>query len=108
VETPVLVGPNFTKSFILDVNWSIRGVGAILSQKSSHCLCQQGFVSSPTPFSSHGRKVLCSYWGIMYFRQYLHQTPFLLHIEHKPLVWLAINLNAYGRKGRWIVMLQDF
>jgi hypothetical protein len=33
VETPVLVRPDFNKPFILDVNWSIKGVGVILSQK---------------------------------------------------------------------------
>jgi hypothetical protein len=44
----------------------------------------------------------------MYFRQYLYQIPFLLCIDHKPLEWLAIVLDAYGRKGRWITMLQDF
>jgi hypothetical protein len=31
VETLVLVRPDFNKLFILDVDWSIRGVGAILS-----------------------------------------------------------------------------
>jgi hypothetical protein len=34
VEAPVLVRPDFNKPFILDVDWSIKGVGAILSQKS--------------------------------------------------------------------------
>jgi hypothetical protein len=31
VEAHVLVRPDFNKSFILDVDWTIRGVGAILS-----------------------------------------------------------------------------
>jgi hypothetical protein len=44
----------------------------------------------------------------MYFRQYFHQTLFLLCIDHKPLEWLAIVSNAYGKKGRSIAMLQDF
>jgi len=44
----------------------------------------------------------------MYFRQYFHQTPFLLRTDHKPLEWLAIVSDAYGRRGRWIAMLQDF
>jgi len=47
-------------------------------------------------------------WGIMYFKQYLYQTPFLLRIDHKPLEWLAIVLDAYGRRGCWIAMLKDF
>jgi hypothetical protein len=44
----------------------------------------------------------------MYFKQYLQQTPFLLCTYHKPLEWLAIVLDAYGRRGHWIAMLQDF
>ncbi len=41
-------------------------------------------------------------WGIMHFKQYLYHNHFILHIEHKPLEWLAILSNAYGRRGRWI------
>jgi len=33
VETPILVRPNFNKTFILDVEWSIKNVGIIMSQK---------------------------------------------------------------------------
>lgn len=47
-------------------------------------------------------------WGIMHLKQYFHQRPFLLQMDHKPLEWLANVLNAYGQRGRWIVMLQDF
>ncbi len=37
-------------------------------------------------------------WGIMHFKQYFHQRPFLLQTDHKPLEWLATVLNAYGAK----------
>jgi hypothetical protein len=33
-EAPILVRPNFNKPFILDVDWSIKGVGTIRSQKT--------------------------------------------------------------------------
>ncbi len=33
VDAPILVRPNFKKPFCLDVDWSTKGVGAILSQK---------------------------------------------------------------------------
>ncbi len=33
VFASIIIKPNFTKAFILDVDWSIRGVGAIPSQK---------------------------------------------------------------------------
>jgi len=33
MATPVLIRPDFKKPFCLDVDWSLKGVGAILSQK---------------------------------------------------------------------------
>jgi hypothetical protein len=33
VFTPILIKPDFTRAFILDVDWFTHGVGAILSQK---------------------------------------------------------------------------
>lgn len=32
---PILVRPDFTLPFILDVDWSLKGVGAVLSKKIS-------------------------------------------------------------------------
>jgi hypothetical protein len=32
VASPILTWPNFSQPFIFDINWSIRGVGAIVSQ----------------------------------------------------------------------------
>ncbi len=47
-------------------------------------------------------------WGVMHFKQYLHMKHFILHIDHKPLEWLATISDAHGRRGRWVGMLQDF
>jgi flavorubredoxin len=44
----------------------------------------------------------------MHFRQFLHQNHFTLMMNHKPLKWLVAVFNAYGWKGCWIDMLQDF
>jgi hypothetical protein len=33
---------------------------------------------------------------------------FVLRTDHKPLEWLATVLDAHGRRGRWVDMLQDF
>jgi hypothetical protein len=35
-------------------------------------------------------------------------TSFIVRIDHKPLKWLAIVSNPFGRRGKWISMLQDF
>jgi hypothetical protein len=36
VETLILVRPNFKKTFILDVEWSIKNVGIIMSQSQDN------------------------------------------------------------------------
>jgi hypothetical protein len=35
VDAPILIWPDFKKPFCFDVDWSPKGVGAILSQKES-------------------------------------------------------------------------
>ncbi len=35
-EAPILIRPDFKKAFCLDVNWSPKGVGAILSQREGN------------------------------------------------------------------------
>ncbi len=47
-------------------------------------------------------------WGIMHFWQYLYQTSFVVRTDHKPLKWLATVSDPFGRRGKWISMLQDF
>jgi hypothetical protein len=47
-------------------------------------------------------------WGIMHFWQYLYQASFVVKTNHKPLKWLVIVSDPFGRRGRWISMLQDF
>ncbi len=110
IEAPILVRPDFNKPFILDVDWSIKGVGAILSQKSGKHEQVIAYASkglSPVQRHFHHMEGECYafIWGIMHFRQYLHQTPFLLCTNHKPLEWLATVFYVYNRRGRWITML---
>jgi hypothetical protein len=110
VETHVLVRPDSNKPFVLDINWFMRGVGVILSQKTKRhdqvvAYADKGLSLVQRHFHPMEGECYALIWGIMYFRQYLHQTPFLLHTDHKPLEWLAIVLDAYGRKGHWIAML---
>jgi len=73
METHVLVKPNFHKPFILDVDWSIRGVRAILSQKYGR---QKQIIAYPNKglsliqcrFHSMEGECYAFIWGIMYFK----------------------------------------
>jgi hypothetical protein len=51
VHAPILIVPYFTKPFILDVDWSTKGVGAVLSQRTRRneqlSICEQKVLICP-------------------------------------------------------------
>jgi hypothetical protein len=113
VDAPILIHPDFKKPFCLDVDWSTKGVSAILSQKEGKlekvvAYASKSLTVAQRKFHPMEGECYALIWGIMHFRQYLHRNHFTLRIDHKPLEWLAMVSNAHGRRGRWIDMLQDF
>jgi hypothetical protein len=111
--TPILVRPNFKEPFCLDVNWSTKGVGAILSQKKGRferviAYASKALTVAQKKFHPMEGECYALIWGILHFRQYLHRTHFTLRTDHKPLEWLATVSDAHGRRGRWIDLLQDY
>ncbi len=112
-RAPILTRLDFKKEFCLDVDWSPRGVGAILSQKVSAlekvvAYASKGLSVAQRKFHPMEGECYALIWGIMHFRQYLYRSQFVVHTDHKPLEWLATVLDAHGRRGRWIDLLQDF
>ncbi len=113
VDAPILVRPNFKEPFCLDVDWSTKGVGAILSQREGRfekviAYANKALTAAQRKFHPMEGECYALIWGILHFRQYLHRTHFTLRTDHKPLEWLATVSDAHGRRGRWIDMLQDF
>jgi hypothetical protein len=113
VQAPVLVRPNFQEPFFLDVDWSTKGVGAVLSQKEGRfekviAYASKALTDVQRKFHPMEGECYALIWGILHFRQYLHRTHFTLRTDHKPLEWLATVSDAHGRRGRWIDLLQDF
>jgi len=90
ISTPILVRPNFTKVFILDVDWSTQGVGTILSQKETkneHVIAyaNKGLSLIHKKFHPMEGECYALGWGVMRFRQYLYHNHFTFRTNHKPL-----------------------
>jgi hypothetical protein len=110
VDAPILVRPNFKEPFCLDVDWSTKGVGAILSQREGRfekviAYANKALTAAQRKFHPMEGECYALIWGILHFRQYLHRTHFTLRTDHKPLEWLATVSDAHGRRGRWIDIL---
>ncbi len=107
ISIPILIKFDFTRAFILDVDWSTRGVGAILSKKERRneriiAYVNKGLSHVQKKFHPMEGECYALVWGIMHFRQYLFRNHFTLQTDHKPLEWLVIVLDAYGRQGWWV------
>jgi hypothetical protein len=90
ISSPILVKPNFTKAFILDVYWSTQGVGVIQSQKEAkneNVIAYANKGLSPIHKKFHPMEGECYAlgWGIMHFRQYSYHNHFTSKTDHKPL-----------------------
>jgi hypothetical protein len=77
IEAPILVRPDFERPFILDVNWSIKKVGSVLSQKQNKHECviayaSKGLTHSQRKFHPMEGECYALIWGIMDFQQYLY------------------------------------
>ncbi len=72
IKAPILVRPNFERSFIFDVDWSVKGVGSVLSHKQNKHECVIAYVSKgliPSQRKFHPMEGECYVliWGIMDF-----------------------------------------
>jgi hypothetical protein len=113
VNAPILTRPDFKRTFWLDVDWSPKGVGAILSQKDGKfervvAYASKSLTEAQRKFHPMEGECYALIWGVMHFWQYLHMKHFILRTDHKPLEWLATVSDAHGRRGRWVGLLQDF
>jgi urease accessory protein UreE len=109
----VVIRPEYKKQFCLDIDWSQKEVGAILSQKEGKlkkvvAYANKYLMVTHRKFHPMEGECYALIAGIMHLRQYLHRNHFIIRTDHKPLEWLATISNAHGRRGRWIDILQDF
>jgi hypothetical protein len=73
VAASVLICPDFRKPFCLDVDWSPKGVGAILSQKEGRlervvAYVSKGLTSAQRKFHPMEGECYALIWGVKHFR----------------------------------------
>ena len=104
-STPVLVFPDFDKPFLLEMDASKEGLGAVLSQKQSdgryHPVTFGSHSLNPSEKNYHSSKLefLALKWSVMeHFKEYLAYSPFVVRTDNNPLTYVLTmpNLDATG------------
>ena len=104
---PVLRPPHWDANFILQVDASNRGLGAILSQEDQdgeeHPIAHASRKLQPREekLSTTEKECLGIVWAVELFRYYLYDRTFRLQTNHNPLVWL----NQVRDKNRKLLAL---
>lgn len=116
-DPPVMAYPDLEKPFVLHVDASEEGLGAVLYQRQEGALRVIGYGSrtlTPTEknYKLHSGKLefLALKWAVTErFRDYLfHAAHFTVYSDNNPLTYVmkSAKLNAVGH--RWVSELADF
>ena len=111
---PVLRPPHWGEEFILQVDASNRGLGAILSQKDQngeeHPIAYASRKLQPREqkLSTTEKECLGIVWAVELFRYYLFGRTFKLQTDHNPLVWLNQVRDKSRKLLRWSITLQEY
>ena len=120
LQAPILSFPDFTKPFLLEMDASGRGLGAVLSQKQADGqyipIAYASCVMNETEQRYHSNKqeFLALKWAITeQFHEYLspygkNQNEFVVRTDNNPLTYIfsSANLDAAGQ--RWVAHLASY
>jgi hypothetical protein len=114
LEFPILRRPDFNKVFILHIDWSALGIGAILGQLDEegkeHVIvyASRNNNKAESNYSSYEGDCLAVVWAVIHFRPYLYGTNFTLYTDHQPIKWLMTNDKLTSKLARWALILQEY
>ena len=127
-SSPVLAQPNFDKQFILQVDASAYGVGAILSQEGDPSMLTPSlkqrtkptlhpvayysatFTATEWNYDIYERELLAIMKALAHWRPYLGwtKTPFIIRTDHANLQYWKSPRNLNRRMARWHADLQEY
>ena len=120
LQAPILSFPDFNKPFLLEMDASGRGLGAVLSQKQAygryHPIAYASHVMNETEQRYHSNKqeFLALKWAVTeQFHEYLspygkNSNEFVVHTDNNLLTYIfsSANLDAAGQ--RWVARLTSY
>ena len=114
VSTDVMGYPlNEAGEFILDVDASDKGIGAMLhqiqeGQEKVIAYASRSLNKAESNYCITEKELLAVRFFIEYFRQYLLGRRFLVRSDHQSLVWLFRLKKPRGKIARWIEILSQY
>ena len=120
LQAPILAFPDFNKPFLLEMDASGRGLGAVLSQKQAdgcnHPITYANRVMNETEQRYHSNKqeFLTLKWAVTeQFHAYLspygkNRNEFVVRTDNNPLTYIFSSANLDAARQCWVVYLASY
>ena len=110
---PVLVAPDYAKTFILQTDALQRGIGAVLSQEddtgNDHPVAfySRKMLPQEQNYSATEQEGLAVVDACKHFLPYLLGRPFIIQTDHRALTFLNYKDTTSGHLARWMDILRQ-
>lgn len=111
MSSPILQYPDFSKKFVITTDASNVAIGAVLSNEDKNlpiAYASRILNAAERRYSTVERELLAIVWAIKHFKPYIYGREFLVHSDHKPLVYLFNLTNSSDRLMRWRLLLEEY
>ena len=115
MNSPVLAFTDYMKDFLLEMDASKEGLGAVLSQKQVdgqfHLVAygSQALTTHEKNYHSTKLEFLALKWAVMeHFKEYLLYQPFLVKTDNNPLTYIMTTHNLDTTGHQWVGSLAKF
>jgi hypothetical protein len=113
---PILLAPDFTKEFILSIDASDIGAGAVLQQKDSEgimhpvCYYSKKFNCCQKKYSTVEKETLSLLLALNHFEVYLCNAPYpiTVYTDSNPLTFIEKMKCKNQKIARWSLVLQEY
>lgn len=112
-NAPILVLPDFHKTFILQTDASQGGLGSVLLQEGDLgrgpvAYASRKLSTAESNFSTIEKECLAIVWAVEKFHRYLYGKSFVIEVDHEPLSYLNSAKALNARLMRWALRLQPY
>ena len=112
-SSPVLQSPDFKRRFLVQVDASGVGIGAVLAQgepgeERPVLYLSRKLLPRETRYSTIEKECLAIKWALDSLRYYLLGREFDLQTDHRALTWIQTMKDRNARVTRWYLELQPF